>query len=231
MHLLIASILPVFIILVYFYIRDKYEKEPLNVLLLAFFGGVLSVGSTLIINLFIPNIAESADSVASIAFGRAFYQAAIPEEISKFIFLYWFIWKNKNFNEYYDGIIYAVFVSLGFACVENILYVFQNGMGNAIARAFTAVPAHALFGVIMGYYFSLARFKNTNRLGFLITGILLAIVAHGLYDFILFLFHPEIGGLASLFLTVCFFALLYYLYRFCLKRINWHLEKSIFKGH
>ena len=88
----------------------------------------------------------------------AFVVAGFTEELMKYLAFYFFFWQERNFNEKFDGIIYAVYISLGFAAVENILYVFSGGMGVGFVRAFTAVPAHALFGISMGYYFGLARF-------------------------------------------------------------------------
>ena len=112
----------------------------------------------------------------------AFLEAAIPEEFFKFICLYFVIWKSKEFDEYLDGIIYAAFVGMGFATVENIFYVLDNGIGNAIFRAFTAVPGHFFDGVIMGYFFALAKFDKQHRLSNLWKSFFFAMLAHGIYD-------------------------------------------------
>lgn len=119
------------------------------------------------------------------AFANAFLVAALCEEAFKLLAVYILIWKNPNFNERFDGIVYAVFVSLGFALVENILYVFSNGMSTGIARAFTAVPAHAMFGIMMGYYLGLSRFSAKKRVRYFILAFLIPFFLHGLYDFIL----------------------------------------------
>ncbi len=97
------------------------------------------------------------------SFFDSFFLAAIPEEISKWLVLYWIVWKSREFDEHYDGIIYAVFVSLGFALVENIMYVVNRGMGVALIRAVLSVPGHGSFGVLMGYYFSLAKFGPVTQ--------------------------------------------------------------------
>ena len=89
----------------------------------------------------------------------AFIVAALTEEGMKFLAFYFFFWKNRNFNERFDGIVYAVYISLGFAGIENILYVFTGGYSVGVIRALTAVPAHALFGIVMGYYFGMAKFN------------------------------------------------------------------------
>ncbi|WP_421921274.1 PrsW family glutamic-type intramembrane protease [Marinifilum sp.] len=118
-------------------------------------------------------------------FGNAFLVAALCEEAFKLLAVYILVWKNPNFNEQFDGIVYAVFVSLGFALVENIMYVFSNGMGTGIARAFTAVSAHAMFGIMMGYYLGLAKFSKNRKLPLLIMAFFVPFLIHGIYDFIL----------------------------------------------
>ena len=95
------------------------------------------------------------------------------------------IWKNVEFNEKFDGIVYATFVSLGFAAVENILYVIDNGVSTGIMRAITAVPAHAIFGICMGYFFGMAKFYPKKRKTYLYLAFLLPFFLHGFYDFIL----------------------------------------------
>ncbi len=99
--------------------------------------------------------------------------------------LWIFFWRNRNFNEKFDGIVYAVFITLGFAGIENILYVFQGGYSVGIMRALTAVPAHALFGIMMGYNFGLARFSEKYQGINLFAAFAIPFIAHGAYDFLL----------------------------------------------
>ncbi|MEA3451763.1 MAG: PrsW family glutamic-type intramembrane protease, partial [Bacteroidota bacterium] len=106
-------------------------------------------------------------------------------EVFKFLVIYIFIWNNKEFNDIFDGIVYATYASLGFALIENILYVYSNGASVGIARAFTAVPAHAVFGITMGFFFGLAKFSNKKYSNNLALAILVPILLHGFYDFIL----------------------------------------------
>ena len=117
MTLLIASITPVLIFLYLIFKKDK-NKEPIGLLAKCFFGGFLSVIIALIIGVPMMKIGTAFQSPLFKSFYDAFFVAAIPEEFAKFIILYWIIWKSKFFDEHYDGIIYAVFVSLGFALVE-----------------------------------------------------------------------------------------------------------------
>jgi RsiW-degrading membrane proteinase PrsW (M82 family) len=231
MLLLFLSILPVVLLMIYFYYRDKYEKEPLSTLMLAFFGGILSAGATLAaLYPFIGYFPQFESNLLNSIFTSLFL-AAIPEEFFKFVFLFIFIWGNRNFNEYYDGIIYAVFVSLGFACIENIGYVFQHGIGTGIGRALLTVPAHALFGVIMGYYFAHAKFIPESRSYYLFRSVLYPIIAHTLFNFMLF----YSSGLADSYpygALIVFFLFLYFnfrLYKLALKKIRSHVDSSVFK--
>ena len=101
---------------------------------------------------------------------------------------------KKDFNEPFDGIIYAVMVSMGFAAVENLFYVLEGGMDVAVIRAVTAIPAHAVFAILMGYYMGKAKFSPTKKVRYNLTGLFLAILFHGAYDFFLFInFIPGIS--------------------------------------
>ncbi len=139
--LLFISLAPVLIIAFYIYSRDKYEKEPLSVLIEALFAGVMIVLPAVLIESVLVLPVRSSGSLMSAGYS-GFIVAGLTEEGMKFLVLYLFFWRNKNFNEKFDGIVYAVFIALGFAGVENIMYVFKGGYGVGITRALTAVPAH-----------------------------------------------------------------------------------------
>ena len=127
------------------------------------------------------NIASSS----SRTLWAAFVVAGGTEALFKYLVLWILIWANRNFNEKFDGIVYAVFISLGFAMVENVMYVIEGGASVGLMRALTAVPAHALFGVVMGYYFGLAKFLEGEKLAYLIRAILWPVILHGFYDYCL----------------------------------------------
>ena len=185
MTLLIASITPVMIFLYLIFRIDK-NKEPIGLLTKCFFGGFLSIILTLIIDVPMSYIGTSFSSPFSKSFFDAFFVAGFPEELSKFIILYWLVWKSKYFDEHYDSIVYAVFVGLGFALVENILYVFENGMGVAFFRAILAVPGHGLFAVVMGYFLSKAKLSTDGaQKRYLALSLTIPMLMHGIYDFIL----------------------------------------------
>ena len=182
--LLFISLAPVFIIALYIYSRDKYEKEPLPVLLRALFEGVLIVLPVVIIEGFLTRYSETMEGIAYAAY-TAFCVAGFTEEALKYLAFILFFWNNRNFNEKFDGIVYSVYISLGFAAIENLIYVFSGGYAVGLVRALTAVPAHALFGIMMGYYFSKAKFETGMRPLYLLLAFVVPFVFHGLYDFLL----------------------------------------------
>jgi len=182
--LLFISLAPVIIIAFYIYTRDTYEKEPIYLLLKALLIGFLIALPVVLIEYILDAFYLGSEGLNEAAY-TAFIVAAMTEEGIKFLAMFLFFWKERNFNEKFDGIVYAVYISLGFAGIENVLYVFMGGYSVGILRALTAVPAHALFGIMMGYYFGLARFDHKLRTLYLILAFIMPFVSHGIYDFLL----------------------------------------------
>ncbi|GET22603.1 PrsW family glutamic-type intramembrane protease [Prolixibacter denitrificans] len=186
MHLILLAIAPVIIILFYIYWRDKYEKEPFYLLARGLLFGVISVLPVTLVEgvlmMFGPLFTGYWNT-----FYQAFVVAGATEEGFKFLASFILVWHSREFNQRFDGIVYAVFVSMGFALVENLLYVFSSpdGLSVGLTRALTAVPAHAMFGVLMGFHLSLAKFYPQARRLFLGYAFLIPFTFHGLYDFIL----------------------------------------------
>ena len=194
--LLGIAILPVIVLMIFIYRQDKYQKEPIISLAKAFIGGMISIPLDILIVTGI-NAVLGNTSIANTVFFSAFLEAGIPEELSKFLIFMIFIWRDKNFDEYFDGIVYATFIGLGFACVENIEYVFSYGFGTGVVRALLSVPGHFLFGVVMGYFLSMAKFHHDKRGKYLWSGLLLAMLAHGLFDWLLMVANvlPLVGSI------------------------------------
>jgi RsiW-degrading membrane proteinase PrsW (M82 family) len=182
--LLFISIAPVLIIAMYVYIRDRYEKEPVISLLKALLTGVIIALPIVFIEKLLIDIGHGLDGIQA-ALYKGFAVASFTEEGFKYLAFLFFFWNSRNFNEKFDGIVYAVFISLGFAAVENLLYVYEGGYQVGIIRAVTAVPAHALFGTVMGYHFSYARFYRDRRMRQLLLAFLMPFMWHGLYDFLI----------------------------------------------
>jgi RsiW-degrading membrane proteinase PrsW (M82 family) len=209
LSLLILALAPGLAIALYIYLKDRHEREPLGLLIASFFYGVLSTIITLVISLPLNVIIELKDDDVVQQFANAFFRVALVEEFSKFIFLRFILYYNKNFNEPFDGIVYAVMIGMGFATLENILYVFQFGMATGFLRMVTAVPAHASFAILMGYFIGKAKFSSQARLFNVFIGLFVATLFHGLYDYFWFIsFLPGlwIGAIASL-LTGLYFSI------------------------
>ncbi len=191
--LFILAIIPVIVLLVFIYLKDKKEKEPIGLLIGLFFAGMASSITAII-----------GELVGSVALGLtmsdfpiiqnillAMFVVGPAEEMGKYLVLWLITWKNKHFDHSYDAIVYAVFVSLGFAGLENVGYVFTNGIGTAFLRMFTSVPGHACFAVFMGFFYSKAKYaaitKNKKAFGWNLTlSMVVPIVLHGIFDAILF---------------------------------------------
>ena len=206
MQLLLLAVAPILAISTYIYLQDKHEKEPFGLLIKSFLlGAFVSIAIVLILYAFTGRLIPLTDKFSIWQqFIQAFVVVALAEEFSKYVIVKYFAQPKKDFNEPYDGIVYAVMVSMGFACTENIMYVLDSGYETAILRAFTAVPAHATFGVLMGYFMGKAKFSK-NRFKLNMAGLLLATLFHGSYDFFLFInFIPGIyiGAFISLILGV-----------------------------
>lgn len=185
MILLLAAIAPSAALMYYFYMKDKYDKEPRRLLVKAFLLGAISVIPILMVEMSL-NVFERADESLIAAGYTAFIVAGLVEEAFKFMMFYLLIWRNNEFDEMYDGIVYSVFVSLGFATVENIGYVLSTGFSVALLRSITAVPAHAMFGVAMGYYLGIAKFvRQPYKSRYFRRGLIVPVILHGIYDFIL----------------------------------------------
>lgn len=222
MNLLLLAVAPAMIIIAYIYFKDKFEKEPWKLLLKYFFlGASISVILTFFLSFIIGLTPLKLDDTSVLdMFIKAFFVVALVEEFSKYVIVR-LAQKNKEFNEPFDGIVYAVMVSMGFATLENILYVFTYGVETGILRAFTAVPAHATFAILMGYFMGKAKFSK-NKVVLNMIGLCIATLFHGAYDFFLFIeFIPGtiIGALASLIIGILFSR----------KAISLHQEQSLFK--
>lgn len=212
--LLAIALTPIFLILWYIYVRDKYEKEPLSLCLKIALWGFLSFMPIVVIEMILDALDKSA-------LWQSFVVAALTEEIFKFLVVYKFAYKEEEFNEPFDGIVYSVFASLGFAAIENVFYVLSGGVTVGITRMFTAAPAHAIFGVTMGYFLGLAKFNPEKKSNFY-RAIIYPIALHGFYNYIL------MSG--NYILLALFIPYLVFMYRYAFNLIKKHSDNSPFKG-
>jgi len=187
--LLALTLGPGLAIAVYVFWKDRFDREPLRLLVSCFLLGVLSAFLAVGIQIAVQRVGlDKNDSLSGELF-HCFIIIGLSEEFSKLLFLRQFAYPKPQFNEPYDGIAYSVMVSMGFATIENIAYVYLgNSSGEALSvaliRMVTAIPAHASFAVIMGYFVGLAKFRN-NSTSLMFIGLFAATFMHGLYDFFL----------------------------------------------
>lgn len=206
MGLLALAMAPGIAICLFIYYKDKYNKEPIWMLLLAFVLGVLSIIPALIVQLSYGSELTDIQNqgAASVAF-FAFCIVALSEEGSKFLMLRLFIYPRKHFDDPFDGIVYAVMVGMGFATIENVGYVYQHGLGTGILRMFLSVPAHGTFAVLMGYFVGFAKFRDMNKFYYFLMAILLPVIFHGTFDFFIFVGSDSLialGAIASFILAL-----------------------------
>lgn len=184
MLLLALAIAPGLAICLYIVLRDRHNIEPVRYLLGSFLLGMVAIVPAYFIETN-AGIYIRHNVVSTIL--SSFIAIALVEELLKFFIVRYYCFTRPSFDEPLDGIVYSVFVSMGFATLENIAYVYQHGYSVVFARMFTSVPAHASFAAIMGYYIGKAKFDKQNRNKLFRKGILMAILFHGSYDSFIFL--------------------------------------------
>lgn len=200
-----TALAPVIFIFTFIYLRDKHQKEPLRLLILTFVLGIIIAVPVVFAEIYLGKLFQTDESGdLLIVLVRAFIVVALVEEGFKFLVLRIFAYPRKAFDEPYDGIMYAASVSLGFAAIENVLYAMEGGLEVVLMRAFTAVPGHAMMGVVMGYFVGLGKFKRDSghRTGLLFLGLFFATIIHGAYDFFLMYNEAMVFPLAFVVLIV-----------------------------
>ena len=231
----ISAVVPVVLLLWFVYRKDRLNPEPLGKLLLTFFVGCFSVVPAGLMESVLMPLGPSAETAPVLnGLFDGYLVAGLSEELWKLLLLLWVIWRSPHFDEYFDGIVYATFLSLGFACVENIGYVMggEDPMGTALMRGLLAVPAHFLFAVTMGYYVSLAKFDPAGRRGHLGKALLYPVLLHGTYDALLMISSNLEGSdsvLATTVAAVMFVVFVVFdvkMWRWGLKRIKRMQERS-----
>ena len=186
--LLAIAVAPGALLMYYFYKRDAHEPEPRDkVLKVMGWGAAVSVVAVIVELILMAAFQDMAVPGSPLAvFLNAFIVAALVEEVCKYGVVRGTVYNDPEFDEPYDGIVYCVAASLGFAIIENVLYVAGGGFGVGIVRAILSVPAHALFGVFMGYYIGRSKFAPPEgRAKFHMMGLAVAVVTHGAYDYVL----------------------------------------------
>ena len=202
--LLALSLAPTIYLAVVIYGKDKYDREPKKILLIAFLWGCFSTVPAGVQEIVLDAFGFAPSKDIMMTLFHAIVVVGFSEELCKFLVLRFHAFRLPEFNEPFDGIVYGAFVALGFATVENLFYVFEYGYGTAIARMFLSVPAHYVFGVMMGYYVGKAKFRKNKRGWFLLKGLLLASLLHGLFDF--FIIQENYPGLTIMTVIILFYS-------------------------
>lgn len=212
--LILLAMLPAFVIGFIIYKKDVIEKEPFLLLLKLFLFGVLSTGVALFLEIYMQKIFAFSQETnfLSILF-RSFIIIALCEELIKWLFTYVITWRGKNFNYTYDAIVYSVFIALGFATMENIMVILFNNVSllTSLLRGLITVPAHAFFAILSGYYLGLtksyfARGWNRKAKKNICLSIILPILMHGLFDFLLFTDNTVSIVLVTIFIIYLYFS-------------------------
>ena len=185
------------------YNLDEYDKEPLWLLAIAFIFGAINLHLDIDILNYLQSLITAENDFIRI--GEEALSVGFTEELLKFLVVILIIYPNKNFDEPFDGIVYSVFVGMGFATAENMTYVLQGGAGLAVMRMMSAVPAHFVFAVIMGYYLGKAKSSKNKQFLFIIMSLFIPVIIHALYDYFMFLdFVPGlwIGGIVTIVISI-----------------------------
>ena len=226
--IIFAAILPAFLLVLYIWLRDKYQREPITEVLKAVGLGILSAFMAVLVEGFFQGfgiVSENPTTLLGAAW-NAFVGAAIPEESVKLLVLALFLRRNRYFDERFDGIVYACAVGMGFAGTENIVYLFSNineWETVAIQRAIFAVPGHFMFAVAMGYFYSLVYFGDVSwRMQGRILWV--PVLLHGVYDALLMM--ANVGTVLSGILIALFYAFCFMMFRFGRDHIKKHIQRD-----
>ncbi len=204
-YMLLLSVLPSIILFVVVWRGDRYEKEPPKLLVKLFLLGALTTVSAFIIELLFSDFILGSCDPQGMLFLIIdnFLVVAVAEEAGKYLVLKKVTWKHPAFNYTFDAVVYAVTVSLGFATLENMLYLVDGGFGTAVMRALFSVPGHFIDALYMGYYYGFARYSEAFgderlRKKYLRQAFIVPVLIHGFYDFCL---STEYWGFILIFLV------------------------------
>lgn len=189
--LMFLALLPAILIIIYVYKKDKVEKEPWKLIIrLMIFGAISCIPASFMESFIDSSMPAYPQGSLQYALSMAFVSAALCEEICKYFFLRIGTWNNPEFGYRFDGIVYGVAVAVGFAALENVLYVATGGIETALMRGVLAVPLHAFCGVYMGIFYGAAKaaqIKGKSTIGLKFLALFVPMMIHGIYDTMAFL--------------------------------------------
>ena len=211
--LIAAAVFPAIFLMLKVYQSDRLEKESTQLLWQLVKAGVLAALLALVEEKILFAIAGSLLPEESTVYNVILYFVIVAgaEESSKYLFMRRTTWNHPEFNCQFDGVVYAVFTSLGFALWENISYVLHYGMSTALVRAVTAIPGHACFGVFMGVFYGMARRcaadseSSSEVTKYNVLSLLVPMLLHGAYDYIATMEEASGGWYFFAFVALLFF--------------------------
>ncbi len=219
--IIVTALLPALILGWWIYQKDSAQPEPPQMLYKAFFYGVGSTFVTLVVTQLLAIVGLFTYDLGSFsgAISTALFAAALPEEMAKLLMLWLFLRSNPYYDEYFDGIVYAACVGLGFAATENIMYLLQSDdwLGTGIVRGITAVPAHFAIACAMGYFYSKRHFGDRTTIT-AVCVLAVPVLIHWIYDVLAF--SEGIYPALSVVINILFVLLIYRVYKSTMKRID-----------
>lgn len=228
--LIFLALLPGILIIIYIYRMDKVEKEPWGLILKLMILGALSCVPASFMENFIEGMLPSyPPGTIQYAFTMAFIVAALCEEICKYFFLRFGSWRNPNFGYRFDGIVYGVAVAIGFAVLENVMYVMMGGLEVALMRGVMAVPLHAFCGLFMGVFYGAAKraqIEGGSSFAYSALALIVPIIIHGIYDTLAFM-----GSSTATIILLAFVLAMYIVSARCVKDYSRDDASSAFYGH
>ncbi|MFG6148671.1 glutamic-type intramembrane protease PrsW [Halobacillus sp. B23F22_1] len=178
MAILTAAVAPAVALMTFIYLSKRIELEPLPLIIRMFI-----LGAILVFPLMFIQYAFESEAIFQSPIMKSIFLAGLLEEFFKWFFFLFVAYRHADFDHHYDGIIYGVAISLGFATLENIIYLFANGIEIALLRAVFPVSSHALFGLLMGFYMGKAKFSLRYRRLSISLALIIPVVLHSLYDY------------------------------------------------
>ncbi len=226
-NLLFLALIPGIVIIIFIFRKDKVEHEPWGLIFKLLVLGAFSCVPAMFMEMFMGGFMPAGYTPGTVGYAvfNAFAVAALCEELCKFILLRIGSWRNPNFNYRFDGIVYGVAVAVGFALLENVLYVMEGGLYVALMRGVMAVPLHAFCGVYMGVHYGAAkRYSVEGNKGQETLHTILAMISpmliHGIYDSLAFM-----GEYGTTFILLAFVLLMYIVAVKCVNKYSnedWH---------
>ena len=210
-NLLFLALIPGILIIIFIFRKDKVESEPLSLIIKLLILGAVSCVPAVFAETAMGGLMPASFTEGSVNYAvyNAFMVAALCEEVCKFLLLWLGSWRNSNYNYRFDGIVYGVCVAVGFALLENVMYVMEGGLYTALMRGVLAVPLHAFCGVYMGIHYGAAKRysiegQHSKAWGSIFLALFAPFLIHGIYDALAFM-----GEYGTTFMLLAFVLLMY----------------------